>query len=266
MAANQQRLQAEMQQRLLSRERAAPKQLAAADQALQEGDLRLACLIYVRLALARPPTSATEEAKQRVSQLQQQARKELKEVDAILGDDASAARPIPALTRVLPQRELDQRVPKAFQAYDQLASKYAGVPVVGDEISKHIAKQQRRPAYAAVLNEVKAESLWELGQQYEEGGHLCCAYSVYEQAAELVPAPSAQRAQERFAQLKEEPPIVALVEACRELQWCHETYLRAEQLAETKPAPARAMFEQIVRRAPKDSEVYQAALKRMERR
>jgi hypothetical protein len=252
------------QQRLLIKEKTEPLQLAAADRTLQDGDIRLASLIYVRLALARPPSAVTQEAKQRLIQLQQQARIELDEIDASLGDGASAASPIPALRRILPEHELEARVPEAFQAYETLARKYAGVPVAGEGIIKHMVNQQRRPAYAAALNEAKAKSLWELGQRYEKADHPCCAYLVYEQAAEFVPAPSAQLAQKRFAQMKDEPPIAASVETCRELQWCHEAYLRAEQLAETKPSPARAMLEQIVRRAPKDSEVYVAAVRRIE--
>ena len=267
MAAAQERRHIELRrQRLLIKEKSEPLQLAAADRALQEGEIQLASLIYVRLALARPPSTFTQQAKQRLVQLQQDARKELDEIDAILGDGASASSPTPALTRILSDSELEEHVPETFQAYESLARKYAGVPVVGEEITKHMVKQQRRPAYAAALNEAKAKTLWELGQRYEEAEHPCCAYLVYEQAVEFVPAPSAQLAQKRFAQMKDEPPIAASVETCRELQWCHEAYLRAEQLAETKPRPARAMFEQIVRRAPKDSDVYLAAVKRIEGR
>ena len=83
-------------------------------------------------------------------------------------------------------------------------------------------------------------------------------------AAELVPAPSAQLAGKRFAEMKEDPDILALVKVCRELQWCHATYLRAEQLAEKGSGRARQLFEQIVQRAPNDSEVYRAALSRIE--
>lgn len=265
MDADQARRSAEIRrQRLMRKERTEPRQLAAADQALQDGDLRLACMIYVQLAVARPPSAVTQEAKQRIFELQQQARSELREVDATLADESSAASTIPGLKPVLSDRELAERVPKAFQAYDDLARKYADVPVVGEEIARHVVKQRSRPAYAGVLNETNAKALWELGQRYEEDDHQCCAYLIYEHAAELMPAPSARLARKRLAQMEEDPRIMASVETCRELQWCHETYLRAEQLAKTTPSRAQAMFEEIVRRAPKDSEVYREALKQIE--
>jgi hypothetical protein len=154
-------------------------------------------------------------------------------------------------------------VTRAFQQYEQLARQYARVPVVGDEIAKHVARQRRRPAYAAVLQEARAKALWELARQYEERGHLCCAYLVYEEAARLVPSPSAKLAQERFSRMKEDPQIVASSESCRELQWCHEAYLQAEQLAEANPRRARDVLEQIVRRSPEHSEVHRAARERI---
>lgn len=264
-AAAQQRLWVELrQQRLLRKEKSESQQLAAADQALQEGDMEVACLIFVRLALARPTSAITLEAKQRLARLQQQAREELRAIDERLGDKTGSGALDPAQSPALSDSEFAQQVSTAFQAYDSLSHKYGDIPVVGSEISRHITRQTRRPEYVAVLNEAKAKSLWELGQRYEKEGHACCAYLVFEQATEFVPAPSAQLAQKRLTEMKKVPAIVASVRTCRELQWCHETYLSAERLVATRPGPARGMFEQIVSRAPKDSDVFQAALKQIE--
>ncbi len=251
------------QQALLRKFKSNPKRLAVADQALQEGDIDLACIIYTRLAVSRPRTTVTEEAKQRIADLQRQARQELKEIDAMLTGQTAGAPAIPGLIPVGSGKEWEDRVVKAFQQYDRLAQKYARLPVVGDEITKHLTRQRGRPTYAAVLNEAKARSLWELAQRYEQRDHQCCAYLVYEEAARLVPAPSARLAQERFAKMSEDPQIVASSESCRELQWCLETYLRAEQLAGQRPDRAKALFQQIAQRAPEDSEVYRAARKRI---
>jgi hypothetical protein len=262
--AARQRFIAEVRQKAALRKAVTdPKRLAVADQALEEGDLDLACDIYTRLAVSFPKTAITEAAKRRVARLQQEARQELKEVDAMLAGPTSAARSIRALTPIGSGKQWEDRVTKAFQEYDRLGRKYRRLPVVGDEIARRAASQRRRPAYAAVLSEGQARALWELGQQYEEQGHPCCAYLVYEEAAKLVPAPSAQLAKKRFTEMSRDPQIVASSKTCRQLQWCHEAYLRAERLAEANPAGARRVFNQIVRRAPQDSEVYRSALERI---
>lgn len=244
----------------------APKRLEAADEALQEGDIDLACVLYTRLAVSRPRSAVTEQAKRQVAQLQEQARQELSEIDAMLTGGVSATSPTEVLRPVASGSQSPEQVVKAFQEYDRLAYKYRRLPVVGfekGEIAKHVAKQQR--GYASVLNELKAKTLWELGQKYEADGHACCAYNVYEEAAELVPAPSAQLAQARLAKMKEDPQIVASAETCREVQWCLAAYLRAEeQVAKKRPDRARAILGQIVQRAPDDTRVYQDALARIE--
>ena len=74
-----------------------------------------------------------------------------------------------------------------------------------------------------------------------------------------MPAPSAVQAGFRFAELAEDPQVVASAQACRELKWCHQAYVRAERLLSGKPEAANEIFAEIVRRAPEDSEVYRAA-------
>jgi hypothetical protein len=135
------------------------------------------------------------------------------------------------------------------------------LPRVGPHIKSHVAKLRRAAQYAAVLNEPAAASLLELARKYEGENHLCCAYWVYKQAAELVPAPSALSAKERYAELALDANVVASAEICRELKWCHQAYVRAEALRKVKPEAAKDVFAQIVARAPHDSEVYLAAKK-----
>ena len=115
-----------------------------------------------------------------------------------------------------------------------------------------------------VLNEPEANELWKLGQQYEQKDERCCAYQVYERAALLTPAPSAELAAEQFAKMKENPEIVRSTKLCRELEWCHRTYRLAERLAKVKPRKAKMLFAQIVRRAPEASEVHRAARMRIQ--
>ena len=68
----------------------------------------------------------------------------------------------------------------------------------------------------------------------------------------------------RFAELTDDPQVVASAETCRQLKWCHRAYQRAELLLTVKPDRAKEIFAEIVRLAPEDSEVYLAASQQME--
>jgi len=99
-------------------------------------------------------------------------------------------------------------VVQAFQDYDEVVSKYANVPAVKREVTAHVARQRKKPQYAAVLNEAQAQRLLELAQGHEQRQELCCAYWVYQDAARLVPAPSALQARQRFETLAADPETV----------------------------------------------------------
>ena len=148
-----------------------------------------------------------------------------------------------------PKSTLNQSgIVAVFRQYDDLVKEYGDLPSVGSQIRAHVAKLRRQPEYAAVLNEVVASSLWDLAQKHERDEQLCCAYWVYKQAAELVPAPSALRAKDRFAELDEDPEVVAAAKKCRELKNCHQAYVRAERLLKVSPEKAKEIFAEIVER------------------
>jgi hypothetical protein len=240
------------------------QRLVVANQLLQEGDMDVACLLLMRVAASRPRDAVAYAGMRRLAQLQEDARSELKKVDAMLRGTASASQSIPgALVPVGAGKDWEDRVIKAFQEYDRLAEKYRRLPVVGEQIAKHADRQRKQPTYAEVLNEGNAKKLWELGQRYEKQDHPCCAYLVYEEAANFAPAPSAKLAQERFAEMSKDPEIVAASKTCRDVQWCHEAYLRAEQWVEDQPSRAQALYRQIAQRAPEDSEIHRAARDRL---
>jgi len=265
-------------------------------------------MIYVRLALRRPPNAATETAKKKLADLQTEARKKLEELDRSLsGAGADAGQPTddkpkdsgaagpkkgsdaaetPDKGPESDEKETpengaegasdqpgeqgeasdgaDGRIVAIFHQYDRLIMKYGDLPVVGPEIKAHVAKLRHQPEYAVILNEPAATVLWKLGRQYERDNHLCCAYWTYKEAAELLPAPSAVLASDRFAELTKSPQVVASAETCRELKWCHKAYLRAERLLKVRPESAKEIFAQIVNRAPEDSEVYRAARRQLQ--
>lgn len=285
------------QQSLLRKADTDAKRLAAADQSLAQGDVRVAGMIYVRLALRRPANPVTETAKQRVAKLRAEARKKLEELDRSLsggggqpatgpkkGSDAAetpgngaksdktetpengaeGASDQPAEQQDEASAGADSRIVAIFRDYDRLIAKYGELPVVGPEIKAHVAKLRHQPEYAVILNEPAATALWKLGRQYERDDHLCCAYWTYKEAAELQPAPSAVLASNRFDELAKKPQVVASAESCRELKWCHQAYLRADRLLKVRPDSAKEIFAEIVRRAPEDSEVYLAAKERMQ--
>jgi hypothetical protein len=243
--------------RLLREVSAAAQRLEIGDRAYQQGDIRLASGIYVRLAGSHPPNPITLQARDRLTSLAQEARDKLGEIDASLVPTAAPADgsahapysgPLPA-----------DKVVEAFQAYDEVVAKYAGVPAAKRELAAHVTKQRKKPEYAAVLNEAQAKRLLELAQGHAERQELCCAYWVYQDAARLVPAPSALQARERFAALGADPETVRAAETCRELRWCHKAFQRAEMLAKLKPENARRVYGEILSRAPADSEIYRAA-------
>ncbi len=252
-------------------------------------------MVYVRLALRRPPNPVTETAKQRLAKLQAEARKKFEELDRSLADGGqpaagpsragsdgagpAAAGPkkgsgtVEAPDKAAGSDEAetpengaddadrpaeqqgetpageDGRIFAVFREYDRLINKYGELPVVGPEIKAHVAKLRHQPEYAVILNEPAATFLWKQGRQYERDNHLCCAYWTYKQAAELLPAPSAVLASDRFAELAKDPKVVASAAACRELKWCHQAYLRAERLLKVRPESAKEIFAEIVRRA-----------------
>jgi len=257
---------AEARQRYLSQKAAtAAARLEAAERAYQEGDIKVASMLYIRTALSRPKNAATDQAKQRLTQLAEEARQKLKAIDEKLAGSESLLSPSEALAPGGPPSpeklaaRLADRVAAAFDEYKELSRTYDKVPKAGSEIKTHIAKQRRQPHFAAVLNEPEAKALVQLAQQHEQEDSPCCAYWVYQQAAKLAPAPSALQAAARFDQMQQDPRIVAAAERCRKLQECHKLYKRAEMLFKAKPVRALELFGEIVDRAPQDSEVYRAA-------
>lgn len=262
------------QQKFLQKADTDAKRLAAADSILARGDVRVAGLIYARLASTRSPSPSTEAAKQRLNQLQEQAQAKLKNLNrsltsggayAIGRDNASHGTfDQPVDWHAEASSDIDRHVLATFREYEEFVDKYGGLPGVGPKIEAHVAKLRHQPVYAAVLNEPMAKKLWNLGQKHEHDDQLCCAYWVYKEAAELKPAPSASLAANRFAELTQDPRVVESAETCRALKWCHGAYLRAEQLLSARPARAKEVFAEIVARAPEDSEVYRAAKKQIE--
>jgi hypothetical protein len=249
------------QAQLFRSETAAAKRLAAGDRAYEEGDIRLATQIYVRLMASRPPSPSSKSAKERLAKLAEEARQKIKAVDATLAGETSPSRVSPgeSANSTAPARLAPETILKAFADYDEIASQYGKVPEVKKEITSHVAKQRRQAQYAAVLNESRAKELWELGQQYEKDDERCCAYWAYQEGARLVPAESALRAKERFEEMKKDPEVVEAAKTCRELRRCHEIYRTATILAEVRPDRARELYADILRRAPESSEIYRLA-------
>jgi len=132
------------------------------------------------------------------------------------------------------------------------------------EIRNHVSKQRRLPEIAAVLNEPEAASLLAVARQHDKKGEQCCAYWVYERAAKLVPAPSAQVARDRFVEVTQDSDAVAAAKTCREIRECHSLYWRAELLIAKRPTRAKELFDEIVSRTPEDSEIHRAAQEQIE--
>jgi hypothetical protein len=258
------------EEELLRRAMTSAAQFEAAQRAYQEGDLQVASRMYVNLVLKHQGTPQAAEARQKLAQLADEARRKLEQIDARLEEKGKVLSPGessepggPPTPQQLTAR-WEKLVVEAFQEYDRVAEDYSGVPEVKGELNKHVGSQRRRAELAAVLNEPEAKTLWEEGQRREQEQQLCCAYWVYKQAAGLTPANSAERARRRLGQMQQDPEIVAAAVACRELQECHKLYARAERLIAARPDRARELFAQVVARAPADSEVHRSALAQLQ--
>jgi hypothetical protein len=243
MSSQAQRNNAEMRKRELLREaRNNAKGLEAADAAYVQGDIRVATLIYLHIAASRPQNKLTQTARQRLDHLRAEAREKLEQIDALL--------------------ESSSKVVEAFDRYEKLTYDYGLVPVIGQEIRDRVANQRNASKFVSILKEDEASRWWELGQACEKKQELCCAYLAYEQSERLAPAPAARLARNRLSSMKQDPATIAAAEDCRTLQWCHDTYRRAEQLIKGDPEQARNLLAQIIQKAPHDSEVYRAAVER----
>ncbi|MCR4413763.1 MAG: hypothetical protein NUV77_15190 [Thermoguttaceae bacterium] len=237
----------------------AAQRLAAADRAYQQGDVRAATLVYARVGVSRSAGPVAVEARQRLAKLAEDARQRMREIDAMLesraavsGDSANA----PAGDPVLPDV-----VEAAFRKYDELEYLYGEVPAVKRELAAHLARQRNRPEFAAVLREPEAKEHVAIARQHEQEGDLCCAYWAYQAASGLVPAPSAIDARQRLDEMGKDARLVAEAEACRNVRWCLAQFERASKLERTWPRKAKEIYEEIVRRAPRDSGVFSSAKK-----
>jgi hypothetical protein len=230
------------------------KKWAMAQKADSEGDLRTASQLYMKLALRRSPHTAG--AKQRLAQIQSAAGSKWKALEGQLTQISGREAPVSSLHPV----GLDaEQVTQVFAEMDKLAEEYAGVATVDNQIEQRLKKLRKDPQYAAVLQEPAAADLWSLAQEYEASQQACCAVVVYEQAAAMKPAPSAERAKARLAVLQADPEVVAATKRCRDLQLCHEHFRRAELIKSHLPDQARDYYSKILAVAPTDTPIYQAA-------
>ena len=234
--------------------------LAAAEKAYQQGDIRVACRIFASVARSRPATPINQQARQRLTQIADEAMQKIESVDRQLAQEAKALSPSEMLGLNGPQpTQWVQAVTTAFADYDELSERYDAVPMIRRKLRAQVAQKRRRPEYAAVLNEPEAMALCEIARQHERDQQSCCAYWVYKDAAQLAPAPAARRAVEQLASMEKDPQLMVSAEACRQLQECHALYNRAESVVKTWPSRAQELLAQIVETAPPDSEIYRAA-------
>ena len=237
-AAWQAWLARERQAEALRRLKSAEHQYAGAVKAREEGKTWLAATLYLRVALARPKNRHSAAAKQALASMADEGRSQMKKADELLEKG---------------------EIEEGFKQLDVLASDYVIVPRFNHEIADHVRKLHHEPKYQAVLNEPRAAALVDEAQKSEAKGEYCCAFIAYEEAAELLPAPSAQRAEERWTAMKQDPKIVADAETCRKLRECLRMFHVAELLEKSSPGKAEQMFKKILARSPSGSEVHRCA-------
>jgi hypothetical protein len=205
-----------------------------AAQARKEGKPRLAATLYLRVALSAKDKNAGA-AKTALKEMAKEGEAEMQKADQLLSEG---------------------KIVEGFEKLDYLAWAYEEVPSFNTKIEAHVTKLHHDPKYQSVLNEKPAADIVAQAQKMEQEDARCCAYWAYEEAAKLVPAPSALKAEERFAAMKKDPEIVAEAEECRVLQECEKTFHSAKLLEKSLPNQAQSMFKEILEKAPRDSEVY----------
>jgi hypothetical protein len=255
---------ASRQQALWKAALASSNRLDAAQQAYKNGDIVVASRLYSSVSRSRPKTAMTEKAKNYLGLLAEEAREKIGQIDATLVEQSQKISPGERLTPERWPDDWQDTVATAFDEYDRIVRDYSAVPAVKREIKSHVSKQRRQPDYAAVLKEPEAKSLCDLAHKHEQEDQACCAYWAYDEASKLSPAPSAQQASDRLAQMKQDPKIVASAETCSELRWCHRTYRLADRLVRSKPDRATELFTEIVQRSPQDSKIHGDAQLRIE--
>ena len=209
-----------------------------ADQARQEGKPRLAATLYLRVALTRKDKNAGA-AKAALKQMGEEGRAEMQKADEMLAQG---------------------KIEEAMDRLDYLAWAYEEVPKFNEEIKSHVTRLHNEPRYQAVVNEKPAALMLAHAQDQEQNDARCCAFWVYEEAAKLVPAPSAIKAQERYEAMKKDPEIVAEAEECQTLRECDKTLHQAELLRKSLPDKAELLLKEVVAKAPRDSETHRDAL------
>jgi tetratricopeptide (TPR) repeat protein len=222
----------------LRRLKSAEDQYAGAIKAQKEGHTSLAATLYMRVALARPKSRHAGEAKQALAAMANDGRTQMKQAEELLEKG---------------------EVERAFKQLDSLATEYENVPKFNHEIAEHVHKLHSEPKYQAVLNEPRAAELVDEAQRSEAAGETCCAFMAYEEAAKLLPAPSAKRAEERWNSMKQDPKLVADADTCRRLRECLRMYHTAELLEKSSPGKAVEMFKKILSNSPSSSEVHRCA-------
>ncbi len=222
----------------LRRLKNAEQQYAGAVKAQKEGKVALAATLYLRVAVARPKNRHSGQAKQALGTMANEGRAQMKKAEQLLesGD-----------------------VVTAFKQLDQLAKDYEHVPRFNHEVAERVQKLHNDPKYKAVINEPRAAALVDEAQRCEAADEICCAFIAYEEAAKLLPAPSAKRAEERWTAMKQDPKIVAEAEICLQVRECIHMFHTAELLAKSSPGLAADMFRKILARSPADSEVHRCA-------
>jgi len=253
------------QARLLRNATTNASRLQAADRARREGNVRVASMIYGKISLARPVDGSVTAAQERLRELADEARSIQKEIDTNLRVGSPFAELAPSSGQSASSSLPAKTILKGFEDYQNLLFQYGEISAVKRSLATHVARQRAKPQFAAVLNEPEAAEFWDIGEQHEKEGHRCCAYRAYAVAAQLAPAPSAQKAAARLEEMSQDPKIAEEAEVCKNLEWCHGAFARATMLAKArKPSQARNLFAQILEKAPEDSAVFRESSRQYE--
>ena len=251
----------------MSNAKTAAARFQAAETAYAAGDVHLASLLFQRTALSKQvPRHVKARAQQVLAEYRQAAKSEFTEaVERIRYAGQSSESDQPDQDH----EAIASKLKAALEDVSVLVAKYENVPVA----SKALVRQQEKligknEQIGKYLHQPVAAILVRDAQQFEAEGHLCCAFLCYREAEKLMTCEAAIEARQRVYELRKQPGVLQAVAECEQVRECHELFDKAQRIGRvgkknTYRTQVAKIYKQIVKKAPRESEVHKAALQEL---
>lgn len=244
-----------------SNAKTAAARFEAARTAYEEGNVFIASLLYQRTALAKQASpEMRNESKRVLLEFRELAQKDVAEIVEQIryagqqssGDELAAA----------------EQIRSALTDLDALVVKYKHVPVANKKLKRELDRLLHKDGtIGRYLHQPMAAQLVKDAQKYEAEDYVCCAYLCYREAAQLMTCDAAKEAKQRLYHLQKEPGVLQAVAKCEKVRECQVLFDKAQRIAKQKRHRKHAanLYREIVKEAPRESEVHKAAVAELNR-